>query len=85
VDRLRKELPEILAAADNGLPTLARQLLGDLLEQLRFLDAQLEHYDRQVAQPARASEPARRLMEIEGIGPLTATALVASVGDAQPA
>ncbi|NTV11327.1 MAG: IS110 family transposase, partial [Zoogloea sp.] len=32
---------------------------------------------------AKASEPARRLMQIEGVGPLTATALVASVGNAQ--
>jgi transposase len=83
VDRLRKQLPEILAAAENGLPTLARQLLSDLLGQLRFFDTQIEHYDRQIAELARASEPAQRLMEIEGIGPLTATALVASVGDAR--
>lgn len=83
VDRLRKQLPEILAAAENGPPALARQLLSDLLGQLRFFDAQLEHYDRQIAEFARASEPARRLMEIEGIGPLTATALVASVGNAR--
>lgn len=83
VDRLRRELPDILADAENGLPTLARQLLDDLLGQLRFFDGQLEYYDQQIAEFARASEAAQRLMEIEGIGPLTATALVASVGDAR--
>ncbi|MGH8558707.1 MAG: transposase, partial [Methylococcales bacterium] len=39
--------------------------------------------DRQIAQLAASSEPTRRLMSIEGIGPLTATAVVASVGDAR--
>jgi transposase len=62
VDRLRKQLPDLLATADNGLPVLARQLLNDLLEQLRFFDKQLEHYDVQISELARASEPARRLI-----------------------
>lgn len=83
VARLRNELPQILEDAENGLPVLARQLLSDLLEQLRGFDEQIEHYDRQIAQFARESEAARRLMEIEGIGPVTATALVATVGDAR--
>jgi transposase len=38
-------------------------------------------YDRQIRVLAAASEPARRLMQVEAIGPQTATALVASVGD----
>jgi transposase len=80
---LRRELPEILEDAENGLPHLARMLLNDLLEQLREFDEQIEHYDRQIAQVARESEAAQRLMAIEGIGPITSTALVASVGDAR--
>lgn len=80
---LRRELPEILEDAENGLPHLARSLVSDLLEQLRALDDQIAHYDRQIAQVARESEPAQRLMAIEGIGPITATALVAGVGDAR--
>jgi transposase len=83
IERLRKQLPEILEDAENGLPLLARQILADLLEQLQRLDAQIKHYDHQLARLASQSEPARRLMAIEGIGPVTATALVASVGNAQ--
>lgn len=83
ITRLRKQLPQILEDAENNLPDLARGILSDLLGQLRHFDAQVEHYDRQIEQLARHSEPAQRLMAIEGIGPITATALVASVGNAQ--
>src|SRR5206468_4507322 len=39
-------------------------------------------YERRIAVLARASEPVQRLMKIEGVGPVTATAIVASVGNA---
>jgi transposase len=81
VGRLRRELPEILEDAENGLPDLAREVLGGLLEQFHELDARIAAYDRQIRALAAGSEPARRLMEVEAIGPQTATALVASMGD----
>jgi transposase len=81
--RLRKQLPEILADAENGLPVLARQILANLLQELHHFDEQIDRYDRELVQLASHSEPAQRLMAIDGIGPITATALVASVGNAQ--
>jgi transposase len=81
VARLRRELPGILEDAENGLPVLARGVLAGLLEQLREADARIGAYDRQIRALAEASEPARRLMQFEAIGPQTATALVAIVGD----
>jgi transposase len=83
VARLRDQLPQILEDAENRLPHLARQLLSDLLEQLRHFDEEIKRFDRQIAHLARASEAAKRLMAIEGVGPITATALVAAVGDAR--
>lgn len=83
VARLRNELPQLLEDAENGLPDLARTLLSDLLGQLRDFDEQIEHFDRQIDVFARESEAARRLMAMEGIGPITATAIVATVGDAR--
>ena len=83
VSRLRRELPGILEDAENGLPMLAREVLAGLLEQFREVDARISAYDRQLRALAEASEPARRLMQIESIGPQTATALVASMGDPQ--
>lgn len=81
--RLRKALPAILEDANNGLPALAREVFADLEQRLRELDVQVATYDRRIEQLAREMEPARRLMQIEGIGPLTATAMVATVGDAR--
>lgn len=83
IRRVRALLPQILEDAENGLPVLARQILAELLEQLHHLDGQIEHYEHQFEALAAQSEPAQRLMQISGIGPITATALVASVGDAR--
>ncbi|HTX52143.1 MAG TPA: IS110 family transposase [Candidatus Baltobacteraceae bacterium] len=81
IGRLRRELPGILENAENGLPVLAREVLSGLLEQLREADSQVGAYDQKIRDLAEASEPARRLMRVESIGPQTATALVATVGD----
>lgn len=81
VARLRRELPGILENAENGLPALAREVLAGLLEQFHAFDRRVTAYDQQIRALAAASEPARRLMRIEAIGPQTATALVASMGD----
>ncbi len=83
IETLKRQLPDILQDAENGLPALARETLADLMAQVRHWDERVAHYDGQIAQLAAQSEPAQRLMKLEGIGPLTATALVASVGNAQ--
>ena len=61
------------------LPALTRQTVAWLLEELRALEAQLATIDRQILEIARHHPLAVRLQQIPGIGPLTATALVASV------
>jgi transposase len=70
------------AAAAENLPELARRAIDDLLEQLRILDERIGGYDRQIEAQARLCEPAQRLMKIRGIGPTTALAIVATVGNA---
>jgi len=82
LDRLRRALPEIVTSDADAIPSIARAVFTDAHEQLRELDARITAYDRRIAAFARASVPAKRLMKIEGVGPVTATALVASVGDA---
>jgi transposase len=71
------------AAAAEGLPELARRMVGELLGQLRLLDERIDGYDREIAAQARLSEAAQRLMKIRGIGPTTALAIVATVGNAR--
>ena len=83
LDRLRRALPEILEDGANPIPGLAREVFGDSQQHLRELDDRIAAYDRRIAALARASAPVQRLMRIPGVGPVTATALVASVGDAK--
>ena len=81
IAKLRRQLPQILEDAENGLPALAREVLTDLLEQFRELDHRVQQYDVRIRELAQQSEPARRLMQIESIGAMTATAIVAGMGD----
>lgn len=74
-------IPDILEDADNGLPILARRLLNDLYLRLRTMNEQVLAYDRELYRLARDSEPAQRLLSVPGVGEITATAILASVGD----
>jgi transposase len=71
------------AAASEQLPQLVQRAVTELLEHLRLLDGRIEAHDRELEAQARQCEPARRLMKIRGIGPITALAIVASVGSAR--
>jgi transposase len=79
--KLRQRLPEILEDAENGLTMAARQIFADLQEQLIELDKQVSAYGEKIQVLHRASEVSQRLGEVPGIGPITATALLASLGD----
>jgi transposase len=69
--------------ACEALPALARQAVEDLRAHLARLDERIGAYDRELQTQAQASEAAQRLMQIRGIGPLTAVAIVATVGNAR--
>ena len=83
IGHIAKCLPEILEDAENGLPGMMRQLVRGLGEQLKVVDNQVEEMERQIKLWHRDSEPSRTLEAIAGIGPITASAFVASVGDAK--
>jgi transposase len=70
------------AAALEDLPGWANRAIGDLLSHLHALDLRIAEYDAHVKLNAQADERARRLMSTPGIGPTTASALVASIGNA---
>jgi transposase len=70
-------------AALEQLPALAGRVIEDLCVHLRELDAKIVDYDREIESQAGQSEPACRLMKIRGVGPLSALAIVATVGNAR--
>lgn len=79
---LRQALASAQEEADNGLPPLMRRLIGELSDHLRELQAHLTRLEGEILAWHRSNEASRRLANIPGIGPLTASALVASVGNA---
>ncbi len=81
VGQLRRRLPEILEDGENELTDFGRELFAGLYEELVRVDRPVESCDKQIDRLFKAHETSQRLAEIEGIGPIAATALVASVGD----
>lgn len=80
IQRLRRTLPEVLAAAETR-PTLGHDVVTELRERLLELDRRSTEYDHRSEQLAKQHEAATRLMQVEGVGPITATAIVATLGD----
>ena len=79
IQRLRRAVPELTSAAT--LPELVCEVVGELRERLGELARRLTDYDQRIAQLAKQNDAANRLMQVEGVGPMTATALVATVGE----
>ena len=76
-------LQQSLETPDNGLPGKMRELLKELQDELLAHDERLTRFDRELQQQARSDERCQRLLKVEGIGPISATAIVAAVGDAK--
>lgn len=76
VTHLRRQIGEHL----EDLPGWVNRCVGDLLAHADRLDERIAEYDRVIVQAAREDERSRRLMRLPGMGPKTASALLASVG-----
>lgn len=82
VARLRSALPEILADGANELTPIQRELLAESYERLVDLDDRLGRITKRLERLARADDQARRLVkELDGVGPLSATALLSAIAD----
>ena len=83
IHHVRQQLPAILEDADNRLPGLFR-------EQLSLLQAHMVHLfevtgtlDKQIEQCHQHHPLCQRIGKIPGIGPITASALIATIGNAR--
>jgi transposase len=83
IGHIAKRLPEILEDGENELPGAFRQLLDRLGDHLKELDRQVGELEVQIQSWHRENEASKKLAQIPGIGPITASALVASIGDAK--
>ena len=80
---LRELLAVVADPEDRRVPPLARELLQVLAEHLRGLEGRTAELDRRLVEAARGDAACARLAAVPGIGPVIATALVATVGDAR--
>jgi transposase len=78
-----KQLPEILEDAENGLPEISRSLFARLFAHFQQLGNQVKELESQIKAWHKQSAASERIEAIPGIGALTASALVASIGDAK--
>ena len=81
VSPLRRALPRLIEDLTNDLTPLARTTFTVLYEELRAVDARVTAVDRELKAHCAQDERCQRLTAIEGIGPLTATAIIAAVAD----
>ena len=80
VSKFRQAVVETLASAKDTLTALGQEMFGKLVEEFVALEEQIAYYQQKLESLAQAHPECQRLMTIPGIGPITATALIAAVG-----
>lgn len=80
--RLRQHLPTLLEDEENVLTPLSREVMRELYNELVALDERIAQADRLVQRVFTENAQCQKLAQVEGIGPVIATALVAAVGNA---
>lgn len=82
INKLRRDWQTMRQCYDEQLPALAWEELDELYQQFMALHQTILSYDRKVNAFVRADVRCQRLMQLNGIGPITASAVVATVADA---
>ena len=81
ISYVRKTIPRLLEDASNELSHLFRELLQGLYEELVHLDERIAALEIKLESLCKNSEDCQRLLTIPGVGLLSATAMVAAIGD----
>lgn len=79
VNKITTQLPELLES--QALPGAVKELLRELLDAIYALEKRIATHDKRIKAFVMANEIASRLLTIKGIGPVTASAMVATIGD----
>ena len=83
ISHISNRVPELIEDASNELPGSFRLLVQRMLDHLKELDRQVDELELQIVKWHRQSDASSKLAKVPGIGPITASALVASIGDAK--
>jgi transposase len=79
---LLRQVPAIVSDDENGLLESVRDLFTRLLGHVKELDRHVTEVEQQILRWHKSNEQSRKLEKVPGIGPITASALVATIGDA---
>ena len=79
--QLNLRLMQIIDSPSGVLPGDLRTMFSSLYQELANLTARIKSFDKQIEAHLQTNEECQRVLQIEGVGPLTATAVVASIGD----
>jgi transposase len=82
ISHVAQRVPELVEDATNELTGSFRVLIQRLMEHLKELDRQVRELEAQIQAWHRENEASCKLAKVPGIGPITASALIASIGDA---
>ena len=74
-------LPGILACGPSKLSGAVLVLLAELKQELEQLAEKIDRADKSIEKIARENESCRRLVAMPGVGPVTATAIIAAIGN----
>lgn len=83
IGHIAKRVPEIIEDGENELPGNFRLLIQRLVDHLKELDRQVGELELDIQHWHKTNPLSRKLAKIPGIGPITATAMIATVGDAR--
>lgn len=81
ISRARRAIPMIIADLTNGLTEMTREIIAELYEFLGQIDVRIKTFDRRIEAGFRSNAACQRIARICGVGPKTATAVIAAVGD----
>jgi transposase len=81
INRIRKGLPVLIEDLENELSIITRDCLSNLYAHLLYLDERIAEYDHRLSVIAKQSEHCQRLLKIDGVGVLVATAIFAAAGN----
>lgn len=80
---LQRKVPEILEDAENGVPHPFRPALHLMYQRLLKIKDDIDQLTQQIEQLVNANESCRRLLDIEGVGPISAVLLYATLGSGE--
>ena len=79
--RARSMIPKVLNEPNEDLSSLTREIITSLYDFMLQIDARIRFFDKKIDAIFKANEACQRIAKIRGVGPKTATAMIAAIGD----